>query len=190
MRIKDSNKEKAIVDATIQMVNEIGFVNISMSKIAKVAGVSTSALYTYYENKEDMFQKIYLDVKKDMLSSSNKGISSNDPLELTINKFCRNILAYATSNQDKFLFLEQSVNSPLVDSFIDEEIEKYLQDTLSIFKEGSRNGTLKNASPYLLVSFCVYPITQIYKEHCYKGQVLTDIDFDLVFEMCWDAIKA
>ena len=33
---------------------EIGFANISMSKIAKATGLSAATLYVYYENKEDM----------------------------------------------------------------------------------------------------------------------------------------
>lgn len=35
MRIRDENKVEAIYDATIQLVNEIGFAEASISKIAK-----------------------------------------------------------------------------------------------------------------------------------------------------------
>ena len=62
MRTKDENKKAAITKAIIRLINEIGFVDISMSKIAKATGISASTLYVYYESKEDMFRKIYLDV--------------------------------------------------------------------------------------------------------------------------------
>ena len=62
MRIKDDNKKNAITKAVISLSNEIGFSNVSMSKIAKRAGVSSSTLYVYYENKDDMFSKVYADV--------------------------------------------------------------------------------------------------------------------------------
>lgn len=63
MRMKDDNKKNAITKAVISLSNEIGFSNVSMSKIAKRAGVSSSTLYVYYENKDDMFNKVYADVK-------------------------------------------------------------------------------------------------------------------------------
>jgi hypothetical protein len=37
MRTKDDSKKEAIFEATIGLLNEIGFANISMSKIAKSA---------------------------------------------------------------------------------------------------------------------------------------------------------
>ena len=58
MRMKDENKKAAISKAIIGLINEIGFANISMSKIAKATGLSAATLYVYYENKEDMFRKV------------------------------------------------------------------------------------------------------------------------------------
>ena len=66
MRMKDENKKTAITKTIVRLINEIGFANISMSKIAKAAGMSAATLYVYYDNKEDMFRKVYMDVKKHM----------------------------------------------------------------------------------------------------------------------------
>ena len=49
MRMKDENKKAAITKAIIGLINEIGFANISMSKIAKATGLSAATLYVYYE---------------------------------------------------------------------------------------------------------------------------------------------
>ena len=65
MRMKDENKKTAITKAVIGLINEIGFANISMSKIAKSTGISAATLYVYYENKEDMFRKVYMEIKKE-----------------------------------------------------------------------------------------------------------------------------
>ena len=45
MRMKDENKKTAITKAIIGLINEIGFANISMSKIAKATGISAATLY-------------------------------------------------------------------------------------------------------------------------------------------------
>ena len=56
MRIKDLHKQEAIIEATVELVNEIGFVSSSVSKIAKKANVSPATLYIYYKNKEDILE--------------------------------------------------------------------------------------------------------------------------------------
>lgn len=45
-----------------------------MSKIAKTTGLSAATLYVYYENKEDMFRKVYMDVKKQMIEECGRNI--------------------------------------------------------------------------------------------------------------------
>lgn len=189
MRIKDENKKEAIVSATIQLINEIGFANVSMSKIAKTAGVSASTLYIYYENKEDMFQKVYIDVKKQMIRACNQGINKDEPVKHSVRKFCKNLLEFMREYKEYFLFIEQSSNSPLISPTLYKEIETLSREAYGIFERGIKEGILKSASPVLLLGFCFYPITQLYKENCKQETLLGDIDFELVFQMCWDAIK-
>lgn len=189
MRLKDENKKEAILSATIKMINEIGFANVSMSKIAKVAGVSASTIYTYYENKEDMFKKIYIDVKTQMLNASMKGISDTEPVKQSIQKFCKNVLNFAKNYEDYFLFIGQAGDSPVILTVRNEELIKLIQKACSPFERGIREGILKDVSPALLSGFCVYPITQIYKDSCHQKDTFGELDYEVIFEMCWDAIK-
>ncbi|ABR47951.1 transcriptional regulator, TetR family [Alkaliphilus metalliredigens QYMF] len=189
MRVKDENKKDAILSATIKMINEIGFANVSMSKIAKAAGVSASTIYIYYENKEDMFKKIYIDVKTQMLNASMKGIRDTEPVEQSVLKFCENVLNFARNYEDYFLFIGQAGDSPLVLTVKNQELLKLIQQACSPFERGIKEGILKNVSPALLSGFCFYPITQLYKDSCHQKDVFGEIDYKVVFEMCWDAIK-
>ena len=52
MRYKDEAKQNAIIEATVKLVNQIGFAATSTSKIAKEANVSSATIYIYYKNKE------------------------------------------------------------------------------------------------------------------------------------------
>lgn len=70
-----------------------------------------------------------------------------------------------------------------------EEIERYSQEIVEVFQRGIEQGILKQTSPMLLIGFCFYPIQQIFKEWRKEKSMLPGIDFDLVFQMCWDAIK-
>lgn len=189
MRMKDENKKAAITKAIIGLINEIGFANISMSKIAKATGLSAATLYVYYENKEDMFRKVYLDVKKQMIEECSKNICLQENVQEAVRKLCKNLLRYMKEYTDKFLFIEQACNSPMATDEMIEELEQYNQNTIKIFQRGVQEGILKQTSPALLISFCYYPIQQIFKEWRKEKSMLPDVDFEVVFQMCWDAIK-
>lgn len=189
MRMKDENKKAAITKAIIGLINEIGFANISMSKIAKATGLSAATLYVYYENKEDMFRKVYLDVKKQMIEECSKNICLQENVQEAVRKLCKNLLRYMKEYTDEFLFIEQACNSPMATDEMIEELEQYNQNTIKIFQRGVQEGILKQTSPALLISFCYYPIQQIFKEWRKEKSMLPDVDFEVVFQMCWDAIK-
>lgn len=189
MRIKDENKKAAITKAIIGLINEIGFANISMSKIAKATGLSAATLYVYYENKEDMFRKVYMDVKKQMIEECSKDICPQENVPEAVRKLCENLLRYMQDNTDEFLFIEQACNSPIATDEMIEELAQYNQDTIRTFQRGVQEGLLKQTSPALLISFCYYPIQQIFKEWRKEKSVLPEVDFEVVFQMCWDAIK-
>ena len=189
MRMKDENKKTAITKAIIGLINEIGFANISMSKIAKATGISAATLYVYYKNKEDMFREVYLDVKKHMIEECGRNICPRENVQEAVRKLCKNLLRYMKEYTDEFLFIEQACNSPMATDEMLEEREQYNQNTISIFQRGVQEGILKQTSPALLISFCYYPIQQIFKEWRKEKSMLPDVDFEVVFQMCWDAIK-
>lgn len=189
MRLQDDNKRIQIYDATAQLINEIGFNSISMSKIAKLANVSKANLYTYFSNKEEMFTETYIYFKKKMLSSCLNNIIETDTTYTSIMKFCSNLLDFIENNEEQFLFLEQCNSAPQLKHVQNTEIEKLMDTYCELFQKGIDNNVLKDKHPLLLISFCFFTVTQIYKEYQYDSAFLEQLNFDDVFQMSWDAIK-
>ena len=177
------------INAVIGLSNEIGFPNVSMCKIAIRAGISSSTLYVYFENKEDMFRKVYTEVKIRMEQECARDISSWETIEQSVKQICKNALQYIQNYTDEFLFIEQSCNSPFVTREMLDEIDRHSREIVEIFERGIAEGILKQTSPIQLISFCYYPIQQIFKECQKPNSMLPDTDFNLVFQMCWDAIR-
>ena len=71
MRVKDDEKQEALFEATVKLVNEIGFVSSSVSKIAKEANVSPATIYVYYKNKEDLLVSTYIAIKLDLSTAES-----------------------------------------------------------------------------------------------------------------------
>ena len=64
-QLKKINKRKAIAKSTCDLFITKGFVNISISEIAKVAGIGKGTIYEYFTNKEDIIFELMSCLQED-----------------------------------------------------------------------------------------------------------------------------
>lgn len=191
VRVKDENKKDAIFSATIELLNEIGFADISMSKIAKRAQVSPSTIYVYFENKDDMLKKIYLFVKEKLFDSLGHVIEEELPVQETIAVMMRQILSHLLENKAYFLFSEQFDNSPIVEKLcLKDEVFSIMPTYHNYMDEAKVNGILKQVDTSLLIAYCYYPMTFLAKESFSCNKEITEELIAQAIDMTWHAIKA
>lgn len=63
MREKDQLKKQKIAQAVYEIAERDGLAGLSLSKIAKWAGVSSGTPYVYYHDKTDMLSQLYISTK-------------------------------------------------------------------------------------------------------------------------------
>jgi AcrR family transcriptional regulator len=190
MRVRDENKKEAIFDATISLINEIGLANLSMSQIGERAGVSSSTIYVYFENKDDMLKKVYLDVREKLSAALSRNIDQSAPVRQIMERVVRNILDFAEKHTTAFFFLEQFSNAPMPGESCVQDTVKMLRPVFDVIERGQREGILKKSDPVLLWTFCYYGVTQIIKARLMLKQEIIDSQVKELAQMCWDAIKA
>jgi AcrR family transcriptional regulator len=95
MRIKDEEKQEALFEATVKLVNEIGFAASSVAKIAKEAKVSAATLYVYYKNKEDLLVSTYLAIKRHTSKAILKDFDASMPIRGILERAWFNMFRYA-----------------------------------------------------------------------------------------------
>lgn len=190
MRRKDDNKKEAIFEATISLLNEIGFYQISMSKIAKRAEVSVATIYVYFEDKDDMIRKLYLSVKGKFSSAVIQTFDDKKSVQENIECVMRKILDFIIGHKEYFLFLEQFSNSPLVQNLFVENKMDVISSFSKIIDKGKKEGVLKQVDNALFISFSYYPIAQLAKFY-FDGRIeLTETVIQAVIDMSWDALRA
>ncbi len=188
MRVKDDKKHQAICDAAIELITTKGFADTSMSKIAKAADVSPATIYVYFENKEDLLNKIYLYVKEQMSRELLKGVTEEMSVKEKFRQIWFNYVAYAKKYPVNFAFGEQFANSPLVDSFSKEQSLKFALPLIEIFESGKREKVFKDISLEIFVAFTFSPLVGLLKYHLSKDYRLTKNELETVFEITWDAV--
>lgn len=187
VRHKDDNKHQAICDAAIRLINENGFADTSMSKIAKAANVSPATIYVYFENKEDLLNKIYLFAKKEMSLTLLEGVSENLSVEESFNVIWHNFYRYATQNPVRFSFTEQFANSPLVEG-CKEESAAFFMPFLALFERGKKEKIFKDISILIFGAFAFAPLIGLIKEQLKNNNVLDEENLKTIYEIAWDAV--
>lgn len=159
MRRKDDEKVRSIKEAVVRLTLEEGFHGTSVSKIAKMAGVSPATVYIYFENKEIMLHDIYSEYSEDiydyLLDSINRDMQGRQQIEILIQSYYNYIL----ENKEIFSFVEQFSNCPcLADSCSG---KKGICNIYDLMTEMKRNNVIKNYNEDNLLAIIFSPVKAI-----------------------------
>lgn len=190
MRYKDEYKQDAIIQATIQLVNEIGFAASSVAKIAKKANVSPATLYIYYTNKEDLLVSTYISIKKSFTKAILKDFDEALPIKESVRKMWFHSFDYISQNPEKFQFKEQFANSPYSELVDKTEIDAYFEPVIRMVKRGIEEKVIKDVPYPVMNAFVFYPVMVLANKRLCEDFDLTGENIEMAFTLSWDAIKA
>ncbi len=189
MRTRDDEKKEALFQATIKLVNEIGFVSSSVSKIAKEAGVSPATIYVYYKNKEDLLVSTYIDIKLSMSRAIMNDFDNTLPIRDILKNVWFSMFEWISNNLEYYKFMEQFSNSPYSSLVDHQALEQYFIEVITVLERGKKEKIIKNVDWHLLGAFMYHPISGLANPNYRKGFELTEEDIETAFTMAWDAIK-
>jgi AcrR family transcriptional regulator len=189
MRLQDENKKEAIFDATIKLVNEIGFAAASVAKIANEASVSPATIYIYHKNKEDLLASIFVEIKKKKSLASMQGFDESSPLKESFLKFWNNSFKFVSENRAYMQYHDQFLNSPYSDLVDDTQSAEIFQPFLSALESGAKEKIIKEVDFDLLAAFVFHPIWILSNPRTSRNFKMTRKKIETAFEMAWDAMR-
>jgi AcrR family transcriptional regulator len=189
MRTKDDVKEAALFEATVKLVNEIGFASSSVSKIAKEAGVSPATIYVYYKNKEDLLVSTYIDIKLDLSKAVLSGFDDQLPIRDIFRNVWFNMFEYISNNLEYFKFVEQFSSSPYSSLVNRQEVEQYFEPLAKVLQKGIEQKIIKNVHPDILKAFMYYPLTALANPNFCQNFEVNAENIETAFTLAWDAMK-
>lgn len=187
---KSQLKREALVRATIHLVNNNGFHAAPMSKIAKLAGVSPGTIYLYFENKQDLVNQVYIEVKAAFSRYAFKDYEDDLPVENGFKRIWKNIASFKLKEIEEAMFLSQCDNSPMIDEESRKEGLKHLKPLLELWERGQKQGLIKRVSPYMLYAYSIYPIAFLMTMQEREQYQLTDEHIEDAYEMAWNSIRS
>ena len=189
MRTKDDEKEAALFEATVKLVNETGFASSSVSKIAREAGVSPATIYVYHKNKEDLLVSTYIEIKLNLSTALLRDFNDRLPIRDILRNVWFNMFEYISNNLEYYKFAEQFSNSPYSSLVNKQEVEQYFDPLINVLQSGIEQKIIKNVSLDILTAFMFYPITILANPSLCQDFELNAENIETAFTLAWDAIK-
>ena len=190
MREKDERKYEAICNASIDLINEAGFAHASMSKIAKRAGVAAATIYIYFENKEDLLNKLYLRVHRSMSVKIISTELDSSSIENAMKTIWMRLYKVLIGDKRSFLFIEQFIHSPLINEIAQQEVWGYFDVIDKIIEMGVTQKIVKEGiDNELLCSFTFGSVIDLVKKHHAGRFIMTDSEVTLMLDMAWGSMK-
>lgn len=186
---KSIDKRNALIRATIELVNNHGFHATPMSKIAKMANVSPATIYLYFENKQDLVNKTYIEVKAAYTKFAFTTYSKELSVEKGFENIWKRIADFKFKESDNAMFLAQCDNTPIIDEPSRQEGIKHLQPLLDLWERGKNEGLIKPMSDYLLYAYAINPLSFLMMAHKREGFQFDESQIELAYKAAWDSIK-
>ncbi len=187
---KSIDKRNALINATIDLVNNDGFHATPMSKIAKMACVSPATIYLYFENKQDLVNKTYIEVKSNYTAYAFATYDESMSVEKGFEVIWKRIADFKLKESAHAMFLAQCDNTPMIDEESRQEGIKHLQPLLDLWARGKKEGIIKPLSDYMLYAYSINPLSFLMITQN-RGSVKLDAkELDQAFEAAWSSIKA
>lgn len=186
---KSIDKRNALVKATIELVNNNGFHATPMSKIAKMANVSPATIYLYFDNKQDLLNQTYIEVKAAYTNYAFETYDETMSVEAGFKLIWNRIADFKLNECENAMFLAQCDNTPIIDEVSRQEGIKHLQPLLDLWERGRKEGIVKPISDYLLYAYAINPLSFLMMTQNRGAFILDKTHIDEAYEAAWSSIK-
>ncbi len=183
------SKRDQILSTTLELVSELGFQAASIGLIINKSGVASGTIYHHFENKEDLIDTLYSELRQEL----GIAIISNIEQELSYKEkfflIWKNIFNFYINNPMKFEFIEDYSNSPFVKKEIKVISQSYYQPAIDFFKSGIQLGILRNLPLILLINMVFSNVSTLTRMIILEELEFTDELLTNTIQSSWDAIK-
>lgn len=188
MRTRDEQKEKLVIEKAIDLIASDGFQGFSMNKLAKACKVSVATLYIYYHDKDDLLQKIGVEIGKNFFTMTLRDFSAEMSFAEGLKKQWENRAAFAIQFPKEVAFFEIMRHSPHGDHLLQESIGEFKDIMSQFFSNAVKRNELIPLQIEVFWSIAYGPLYSLLRFHR-EGKSMTGKPFTLTKEMMYEALE-
>lgn len=186
-----NNVQKAVFEATLQLISQKELQATSMSLISKESGISTGSIYYYFKSKEEIINELFIAVVKDSTKAVLKDFYKDAPIQTRFEQAWNHLIHISMDNPEGFQFMEQYSFS----SYIDNETRKKAEEVnwcnplATLYKEAVQSNLFIDLDPQLMVQMNYGSIVYLLKAYFQNSISLTDELIKMVILSCWNSFS-
>jgi AcrR family transcriptional regulator len=188
-RTRDQAKYDSVIEASIELTNELGFDGISISKIAKKAEVSPATIYIYFDNKEDLFTKLYIDIREKMGKGALEGLEEGMTTEEMFKSIWHHSFKFNLRHPEYLAYREQFERTTMMRKIRAEDFELF-QTIDNLLKRGVKEKTIKALPLSILTAFSYAPIITLLNYHKAGIVKMDENHIEQACAIAWNAIHS
>jgi AcrR family transcriptional regulator len=144
-RPKSDEKRSAILEAATRVIVKQGL-SAPTAGIAEEAGVANGSLFTYFDTKADLFNQLYLELKREMASAAVKGLPERAELREQVFHMWQNWTNWSMSFPQKRRALAQLGVSDEITPATRAAAHKTMAKIADLLDRSRVNGPMRRAS--------------------------------------------
>lgn len=165
------DRKKMIIEAAAKSFSLFGYKATTMDQVAKLANVGKGTIYTFFKNKEELFDEIIIGLIYEMKAAAAETIDSSLKFHENLHRALYKMIEFRNQHQllIKLFQEEREMGTPAVQ----EMIEKVEQTIINYMKEklviGMEKGEIAKCDPeltaYIMIKLYVSLIFDWEKKH-------------------------
>jgi TetR/AcrR family transcriptional regulator, repressor of fatR-cypB operon len=189
LKLRDDNKSHLIFQSALGLVKEKGLAGITMSEIARNAGMATGTLYIYFSCKEQLINTIFAECRKASVENYFRNYDASLPFKSGFTTVWMNMLQFRIENFDEVVFMEQCYHSPFLNACTKQLTEQMTRPLYQLIERGKEENVFKALDTFTLLVFMIGSIHEGVKKAHYSRQPLEKKAIQDMFTLCWDGMK-
>jgi AcrR family transcriptional regulator len=188
-RVKDQNKIQAIYEATLALVLKSGYAELNMSAVAQEAGIATGTIYTYFKNKEDLINQLFLHLKEEKVKLMFKKYNAEDSFYVAFQKLWLAYFKISLEEYHKMMFIEQYAYSSIITSDTRKKTDALLLPMIHLLQQAQQAQLIKSVDSDIILSSITGAVLEIVRYYQNKGTKPSKLAIEQCFEMAWTSIR-
>lgn len=153
------NKKEIVIEKARELFSEYGYKKVSMDEIAKEANVTKKTIYTYFKDKDSMFQYFILEELEKMKAPLEEKKKKSSSFTSFVSESLYYVLTYRKNSKlistiIKEVGQEKEAKASTFLKFYDTEIINYIESNI---KEEIESGNIKECDSRL-TAFIIYKV--------------------------------
>lgn len=182
-------KREDILQSTLDLITEEGLQSVTFAKIFKRASVGSSTFYHYFDNKEQLVNELYHNIRTHKGEFVMNGYDRSMTIYERVKGILKNAAEYSLQFPKEVEFTENYCSSPYISEELRNSPDPSVIEIFSIIEEGQKQGIIREMNIVLCCQLVWGIVTSVIKGYLSGKYPLDDHQIQQTIEACWLAIK-